>query len=92
MGSATGDRHQLDGVGGATTTTSKIAIVGPSEREDTDIDYTFVQIAVGDKRVDMTGNCGNMASGVGPFALDEGLVQAPPRQKEVRPDTSDSQD
>ena len=84
MGSATGDKRQLDGVGGATSTTSKIAIVGPSAREDADVDYTFAQVAVGNKKVDMTGNCGNMASGVGPFALDEGLVQAQPGQKEVR--------
>lgn len=83
MGSATGDRRQLDGVGGATSTTSKIAIVGPSAREDADIDYTFAQVAVGEKKIDMTGNCGNMVSGVGPFALDEGLVQAQPGQEEI---------
>ena len=84
MGSATGDKRQLDGVGGATSTTSKVAVVGKSEREDADIDYTFAQVAVGSKSVDMSGNCGNMASGVGPFALDEGLVTAGPGQREVR--------
>ena len=84
MGSATGDKRQLDGVGGATSTTSKVAIVGKSQRDDADIDYTFVQVAVGSKTVDMSGNCGNIASGVGPFALDEGLVTAGPGQKEVR--------
>lgn len=55
-----------------------------SQWENVDIDYTFVQVLVGSKNVDMTGNCGNMASGVDPFALDEGLVTAPPGQKEVR--------
>ena len=84
MGSATGDKRQLDGVGGATSTTSKVAVVSKSRREDADIDYTFAQVAVGLKSVDMSGNCGNMASGVGPFALDEGLVTADPGQKEVR--------
>ena len=84
MGSATGDKRQLDGVGGATSTTSKVAVVGSSQREDADIDYTFAQVAVGSKKIDMSGNCGNMASGVGPFALDEGLVTAGPGQKEVR--------
>ena len=84
MGSATGDKRQLDGVGGATSTTSKVAVVGKSHREDADIDYTFAQVAVGSKKVDMSGNCGNMASGVGPFALDEGLVTAGPGQREVR--------
>ena len=86
MGSATGDKRQLDGVGGATSTTSKVAVVGKSQREDADVDYTFAQVAVGSKTVDMSGNCGNMASGVGPFALDEGLVTAGPGQREVRQD------
>ena len=84
MGSATGDKRQLDGVGGATSTTSKVAVVSKSQREDADVDYTFAQVAVGSKTVDMSGNCGNMASGVGPFALDEGLVTAGPGQREVR--------
>lgn len=84
MGSATGDKRQLDGVGGATSTTSKVAVVDRSQREDADIDYTFAQVAVGSKTVDMSGNCGNMVAGVGPFALDEGLVTAGPGQKEVR--------
>ena len=84
MGSATGDKRQLDGVGGATSTTSKVAVVSKSQREDADIDYTFAQVAVGSRSVDMSGNCGNMASGVGPFALDEGLVTAGPGQREVR--------
>lgn len=84
MGSATGDRRQLDGVGGATSTTSKVAVVGKSQRQGVDLDYTVAQVAVGSKRVEMTGNCGNMASGVGPFALDEGLVTASPGQNEVR--------
>ncbi len=83
MGSATGGKRQLSGVGGATSTTSKVAVIGKSERDDADIDYTFAQVAVGNQTVDMSGNCGNMASGVGPFALDEGLVTASPGQKEV---------
>ena len=87
MGSATGDKRQLDGVGGATSTTSKVAVVSKSQREDADVDYTFAQVAVGSKNVDMSGNCGNMASGVGPFALDEGLVTAGPGQREVRQNT-----
>lgn len=84
MGSATGDKRQLSGVGGATSTTSKVAIVSRSQRKDADIDYTFAQVQVGSKKVDMSGNCGNISSGVGPFALDEGLVTAGPGQKEVR--------
>ena len=83
MGSSTGDKRQLNGVGGATSTTSKVAVVGKSLREDADIEYTFAQVAIGSKNVDMTGNCGNIASGVAPFALDEGLVTAVPGQQEV---------
>ena len=48
------------------------------------MDYTFVQVAVGQEKIDMSGNCGNMSSGVGPFALDEGLVKAKDGQDKVR--------
>ena len=84
MGSANGDKRQLDGVGGGSSTTSKVAVISRSKRADADIDYTFVQVAVGADKIDMSGNCGNVASGVAPFALDEGLVSALPGQKEVR--------
>lgn len=75
--------NQIDGVGGASTTTSKVAVVERSTRPDVDVEYTFVQVAPDQPRVDMTGNCGNIASGVGPFALDEGIVRAVPGQSEV---------
>ncbi|CAK7229471.1 hypothetical protein SEUCBS140593_007257 [Sporothrix eucalyptigena] len=74
MGSRMGDPRQLEGVGGATSTTSKVAVVSPSSREGVDVEYTFVQVTVGAEVVDLTGNCGNMASGVAAFALDEGLL------------------
>ncbi|RJE18483.1 PrpF protein [Aspergillus sclerotialis] len=83
MGSSQGGKSQLDGVGGATSTTSKVAVVSKSSRPNIDVEYTFVQVAPDQAKVDMTGNCGNMAAGVGPFALDEGLVQVPPGAKEV---------
>jgi 2-methylaconitate cis-trans-isomerase PrpF len=83
MGSRYGDKKQIDGIGGATSTTSKVAVVSKSEREDADVDYTFAQVAVGQEKVDFSGNCGNMAPGVGPFALDEGLVRVLPGQTEV---------
>lgn len=86
MGSAQGNTRQIDGVGGATSTTSKAAIVAKSTRAHADVDYTFVQVAPDRARIDMTGNCGNMASGVGPFALDEGIVRAAPGQKQVSRD------
>ena len=83
MGSRNGDQRQLEGVGGATSTTSKVVVVSKSHRPGIDVEYTFVQAAVGQEIVDMTGNCGNMASGIGAFALDEGLVEAAPGQTEV---------
>ncbi|KAL5118716.1 hypothetical protein ACEQ8H_003393 [Pleosporales sp. CAS-2024a] len=78
MGSQGSDARQIDGVGGATSTTSKVAVISPSSRPGVDVDYTFVQVAVGQEVVDLSGNCGNMCSGVGPFALQEGLVRANP--------------
>ncbi|OJZ83594.1 hypothetical protein ASPFODRAFT_62732 [Aspergillus luchuensis CBS 106.47] len=83
MGSSTGSSRQIDGVGGASSTTSKVAIVERSSRPCVDVEYTFVQVAPDQPRIDMTGNCGNIASGVGPFALDEGLVSVPEREKEI---------
>jgi 2-methylaconitate cis-trans-isomerase PrpF len=69
------DLRQIDGLGGATSLTSKVAIVGPSTRDDADVDYTFGQVLIGEPRVDFSGNCGNISSGVAPFAIDEGLVR-----------------
>jgi 2-methylaconitate cis-trans-isomerase PrpF len=70
------DLRQIDGVGGADALTSKLAIIGPPTREDADVDYTFGQVSITAPFVDYAGNCGNISSGVGPFALDEGLVDA----------------
>ncbi|KAK8133510.1 hypothetical protein PG984_005522 [Apiospora sp. TS-2023a] len=78
MGSRYHDARQIDGIGGASSVTSKVAVVSHSERPGVDVDYTFVQVAVGDDNIDLTGNCGNMCSGVGPFAIQEGLVPVPP--------------
>jgi hypothetical protein len=70
------DIRQIDGLGGATSQTSKAAIIGPPTRPDADIDYTFAQVSVTDALVDWGGNCGNISSAVGPFAIDQGLVRA----------------
>lgn len=84
MGSSNAGGRQLDGIGGATSTTSKVAVVAKSTRPGIDVDYTFVQVAPDQAKVDMTGNCGNIASGVGPFSLDEGLLRVEAGQSEVR--------
>lgn len=68
--------RQLDGMGGGLSSLSKVCVVVPSERDDADVDYTFAQVQVRDARVDYRGNCGNMSSAVGPFAVDQGLVRA----------------
>ncbi|CAG8943934.1 unnamed protein product [Penicillium salamii] len=74
MGSSGSRGKQIDGIGGATSTTSKVAVIAKSTRPGIDVDYTFVQVAPDQAKIDMTGNCGNIASGVGPFSVDEGLV------------------
>lgn len=70
------DPRQIDGLGGADTLTSKLAIIGVSERPDADIDYTFAQVGIDRDVIDFGGNCGNISSGVGTFAIDAGLVKA----------------
>ncbi|MBW1636787.1 MAG: 3-methylitaconate isomerase, partial [Deltaproteobacteria bacterium] len=70
------DVRQIDGLGGADSLTSKLAIIGPSSHPDADVDYTFAQVAIDRPVVDYSGNCGNISSGVGPFAIDEGFVNA----------------
>jgi 2-methylaconitate cis-trans-isomerase PrpF len=70
------DRRQIDGLGGADPLTSKVAIIAPSERQDADVDYTFGAVDINEPIIDFRGNCGNLSSGVGPFAIDEGLVKA----------------
>lgn len=76
--------RQLDGMGGGISSLSKVCVVGPSSRPDADIDYTFAQVAVKEAKVDYSGNCGNMSSAMGPFAIDEGLVRATGKEALVR--------
>ena len=78
------DGRQIDGVGGAHPLTSKVAIVSRSASTHSDVDFLFVQIVVGEGRVDTTPNCGNMLAGVGPFAIETGLVEAQEGQTAVR--------
>jgi hypothetical protein len=70
------DVRQIDGLGGADPLTSKLAIIGPSSHPEADVDYTFAQVGINQPVVDYSGNCGNISSAVGPFAIDEGLVNA----------------
>jgi 2-methylaconitate cis-trans-isomerase PrpF len=78
------DIRQIDGLGGADPLTSKCAIIGPPERSDTDINYTMAQVDITKPILDFKGNCGNISSGVGPFAIDEGLVPVKDTETVVR--------
>lgn len=68
--------QQIDGMGGATSSTSKVVLVGPATKEGHDVDYTFCQIAIDKAFVDYSGNCGNLTAAVGSFAIAQGLVSA----------------
>ena len=78
------DVLQLDGVGGGNSLTSKVAIVSRSSQPGCDVDYLFAQVGVGQRSVDTRPNCGNMLSGVAPFAIEQGLVQAADGETTVR--------
>ncbi len=69
------DPKQINGLGGASSVTSKVAIIGVSQRPDADVDYTFAQVSVDKPIVSYKGNCGNISSAVGPFAIERGLVK-----------------
>jgi len=68
------DIRQIDGVGGAHPLTSKVAVVGPPTRADADVDYLFLQVVVDKAEVSDSQNCGNILAGVGPWAIENGLV------------------
>ncbi|ARU87237.1 4-oxalomesaconate tautomerase [Pseudomonas sp. M30-35] len=74
MGS--GHELEIDGIGGGSAQTSKVAIVSTSPHPDADVDYLFVQVLVNQRRVDTAPNCGNMLCAIGPFAIEHGLVNA----------------
>jgi 4-oxalomesaconate tautomerase len=72
------DARQIDGMGGAHPLTSKVAVVGPARTNDeADVEYHFLQVLVDEALVTDRQNCGNLLAGVGPFALERGLVQVP---------------
>jgi 4-oxalomesaconate tautomerase len=68
------DPRQIDGLGGAHPLTSKVAVVSPSSRPDADVDYLFLQVSVAEALVSDTQNCGNILAGIGPYAIENGLV------------------
>ncbi len=83
---AMGSPHplQVDGIGGAETVTSKVAMVSPSPVEGCDVDYLFAQVSIDKPVVDTNPSCGNILSGIGPFAIEAGLVAAEDGKTTVR--------
>ena len=73
------DRYgkHTDGMGGATSSTSKVVILSKSDRPDCDVDYLFGQVSIDKPMIDWSANCGNLSTAVGPFAISSGLVEAP---------------
>lgn len=78
------DARQIDGIGGGDSLTSKVAIVSQSSRADADVDYLFAQVNVEKAVVDYGQNCGNILSGVAPFAVERGLIAAQADSTTVR--------
>jgi 2-methylaconitate cis-trans-isomerase PrpF len=70
------NKRQIDGIGGAISTTSKVAVISPSDSPGYDVVYHFGQVSIDRPNVEFKGNCGNISAEVGPFAVDEGLVPA----------------
>ena len=78
------DVRQIDGLGGADVLTSKLAVIAPCATGEADIDYTFGQVSIEKAMIDYGGNCGNISSAVGGFAIDMGLVKAVEPVTDVR--------
>lgn len=76
--------RQLNGMGGGVSSLSKAVIVGPSDVEGADVDYTFAQVVIDKPEVDYSATCGNLSSAVGPFAVDSGIVKAVDGPQTVR--------
>jgi probable AcnD-accessory protein PrpF len=68
---------QIDGMGAATSSTSKVVLISKSDRPDCDVNYLFGQVRIDAPLIDWSGNCGNLTTAVGPFAISEGIVDAP---------------
>lgn len=76
IGSPDAYGKHIDGMGGATSSTSKVVLVSKSTRADCDVDFLFGAVAIGEPVIDWSGSCGNLTAAVGPFAIDQGLVEA----------------
>ena len=84
IGSPDTNQRQLNGMGGGVSSVSKCVIISPSERDDADIDYNFIQIAIDKPIAEWNNNCGNLSGAVGPYAIQEGIIKPKEGENLVR--------
>ena len=84
IGSPDPNGRQLNGMGGGVSSVSKCVIISPSERDDADVDYNFIQIAVDQPIAEWNNNCGNLSGAVGPYAVQEGIVKPKEGENKIR--------
>ena len=84
IGSPDTNQRQLNGMGGGVSSVSKCVIISPSERDDADIDYNFIQIAIDKPIAEWNNNCGNLSGAVGPYAVQEGIIKPQEGENLVR--------
>ena len=84
IGSPDPNGRQLNGMGGGVSSVSKCVIISPSERDDADVDYNFVQIAIDEPIAEWNNNCGNLSGAVGPYAIQEGIIKPKEGENKIR--------
>ena len=84
IGSPDPNERQLNGMGGGVSSVSKCVIISPSERDDADVDYNFIQIAVDQAIAEWNNNCGNLSGAVGPYAVQEEIIKAKEGENKIR--------
>ena len=84
IGSPDPNGRQLNGMGGGVSSVSKCVIISPSERDDADVDYNFIQIAVDQPIAEWNNNCGNLSGAVGPYAIQEGIIKPIEGENKIR--------
>jgi 2-methylaconitate cis-trans-isomerase PrpF len=84
IGSPDPNGRQLNGMGGGVSSVSKCVIISPSERDDADVDYNFIQIAVDQPIAEWNNNCGNLSGAVGPYAIQEGIIKPKDGENKIR--------
>lgn len=84
IGSPDPNGRQLNGMGGGVSSVSKCVIISPSEREDADVDYNFIQIAIDQPIAEWNNNCGNLSGAVGPYAIQEGIIKPKEGENKIR--------